>query len=55
MRYLQNSGILKKKYEKSHFMFMFGELLVCILQKQGRFSLFIPFGKKAIEFCKYLR
>jgi len=34
MRYLQNLGSMKKKYEKSHFMLIFGELLVCSLQNK---------------------
>jgi len=39
-------------------MIIFGELLVCGLlwpAKKDRFGLFAPFGKKAIEFYKYLR
>jgi len=32
-------------------MLIFGELLVCSLQKQGRFSLFVPFGKKRLNFA----
>jgi len=42
---LTKFGSLKKKYEKSHFMLILGELLVCSLQKQGRFSLFVPWKK----------
>jgi len=41
---LAKFGISEKKYEKFHFILIFGELLVCSLQKQGRFSLFVPFG-----------
>jgi len=32
-------------------MLIFGELLVCSLQEQGRFSLFVPFGKKRLNFA----
>jgi len=39
---LTKFGISEKNHEKSHFMLIFGELFVCSLQKQGRFSLFIP-------------
>jgi len=39
---------LSVKYEKSDFMLISGELLVWSLQKQGRFNLFVPFGKKVI-------
>jgi len=49
--YLQNPGYQKKKHEKSHFMLIFRESLVSSLQKQGRFSLFVPFGKKRLNFA----
>jgi len=52
LRYLHNSGSLKKKYEKSHFMLIFEELLVCRLQKQGRLSLFVPYLVKIIYYKK---
>jgi len=35
----------EKKYEKSHFMLIFGELLVCRLQKKP-FLTFCPIWKK---------
>jgi len=51
---LAKLGVSEKKYEKFHFMLIFGELLVCSLQRKSQFSFFVLFGKKVIEFCKYL-
>jgi len=48
---LAKFGHFEKKYKKSHFMLIFGVLLVCSLKKQGRFSLFVPVEKRRLNFA----